>query len=363
MSLENLPDFLLNFSDARMNSERKHAYSFKSFRLDIGERQLLDDNKPVPLTPKAFDVLAFLVERGGHLVEKEELMQAVWSDSFVEESNISRIIHTLRRALGEDHNGSKFIETVATKGYRFVAQVNEVSEPGARDLENGKPGAQTLVEKLPEAELQTSSAAIDIAVVQPIDKPRHPTHVILFSFGFLAAVFLIGMVSFHFRSASSVRSSDVRSIAVLPLRSLSSENRDDIYELGIADALIQQLSVVRGLTVRAISSVRKYRDVEQDAVEAGKEQKVDVVLTSNYQVINGRFRITSQLINVESGSVEETFSFDDENSDKLATEDAVCATVGKRLLAKLNMEPVNLAVSRGTTKGSLPALSTGNEFR
>src|SRR4051794_22161742 len=101
MSLKKTPSFLLNFSDEKMNREGKHAYRFKSFRLDIDERRLLDNNLPVPLTPKAFDVLVFLVERGGHLVGKEELMQAVWSSSFVEEANISRVIHTLRRALGE----------------------------------------------------------------------------------------------------------------------------------------------------------------------------------------------------------------------------------------------------------------------
>ena len=127
MSLENSPSFLLNFSEREMNGEAKHFYQFKSFRLDVGERQLLHDNSSVPLTPKAFDVLAVLVERGGHLVEKDELLRIVWADSFVEEANVARIVHTLRKALGEDDNGNKFIETVAKKGYRFVAEVKEIS--------------------------------------------------------------------------------------------------------------------------------------------------------------------------------------------------------------------------------------------
>ncbi len=126
MSLENFPNFLLNFSEREMNGEEKHFYKFKSFRLDVAERQLLHHSSPVPLTPKAFDVLVLLVERRGHLVEKDELLQKVWADSFVEEANIPRIIHTLRRALGEDENNNKFIETIAKKGYRFVAKVTEV---------------------------------------------------------------------------------------------------------------------------------------------------------------------------------------------------------------------------------------------
>ena len=83
-------------------------------------------------------MLAVLVERSGHLVEKDELLQLVWADSFVEEANIARIVHTLRRVLREDENGNKFIETVAKKGYRFVAEVTEVREqPKTPKSKNG----------------------------------------------------------------------------------------------------------------------------------------------------------------------------------------------------------------------------------
>lgn len=128
MSLENYPSFLLNFSQCEMNGEAKHFYQFKSFRLDVEERQLLHLNLPVSLTPKAFDVLAARVERGGHLVEKDELLKLAWADSFVEEANVARIVHTLRKILGDDGNGNKYIETVAKKGYRFVVEVDEVRE-------------------------------------------------------------------------------------------------------------------------------------------------------------------------------------------------------------------------------------------
>lgn len=107
-----------------MNGKTNRSYRFKSFRLDTDERQLLNNDVPIPLTPKAFEVLAYLIERHGHLVEKEELLKSVWRDSFVEEANIPRLIHTLRRALGEGENGNKFIETVAKRGYRFVAEVS-----------------------------------------------------------------------------------------------------------------------------------------------------------------------------------------------------------------------------------------------
>ena len=110
-----------------MNDEKEHSckFKFRDFRLDVAERLLLRNGVSVSLPPKMFDVLAALVERSGHLVEKDELLRIVWEDTFVEESNIARIVHSLRKILGE--NGErKFIETVSKKGYRFVAEVKEI---------------------------------------------------------------------------------------------------------------------------------------------------------------------------------------------------------------------------------------------
>ena len=94
-----------------------------------GERQLFDGENEISLTPKTFDVLVYLVENAGRLVHKNDLMEAVWPDSFVEEVNVPRSVHHLRRTLGQDGNGNKFIETVPTKGYRFVAGV-QLSDSG-----------------------------------------------------------------------------------------------------------------------------------------------------------------------------------------------------------------------------------------
>src|SRR6478609_3206428 len=101
-------------------------FEFGSFRLDLKERLLTRGPEQIPLTPKAFEVLAFLIERRGHLVEKDELMRRVWPDSFVEEGNLSRAIWMLRKALGDDRDGQGMIQTVPKYGYRFVSNVTEV---------------------------------------------------------------------------------------------------------------------------------------------------------------------------------------------------------------------------------------------
>ena len=107
---------------------RARAYEFGAFRLETGSRRLLRAGVPVPITVKAFDTLAALVEQAGRVVNKEELMRRVWPDAIVEEANLSQQIFLLRKALGEDPRDHRFIMTVARRGYRFVAEVVESGE-------------------------------------------------------------------------------------------------------------------------------------------------------------------------------------------------------------------------------------------
>jgi DNA-binding winged helix-turn-helix (wHTH) protein len=106
----------------------KVLYEFGPFRVDARERLLLRAGRPVPLTPKVFDILCVLVQNSGRLLRKDEVLQLVWPDTAVEESNVARNISTLRKALGADPHGGQYIETVPWRGYRFAAGVREVRE-------------------------------------------------------------------------------------------------------------------------------------------------------------------------------------------------------------------------------------------
>src|SRR5215210_7313443 len=103
-------------------------YEFGRFSVDASERLLFDGQATIPLAPKAFDTLLLLIENGGHVLSKEEIMESVWADSFVEENNLAQNISILRKALGEGIGGAKFIETVSKCGYRFIAPVETVEE-------------------------------------------------------------------------------------------------------------------------------------------------------------------------------------------------------------------------------------------
>jgi DNA-binding winged helix-turn-helix (wHTH) protein/pimeloyl-ACP methyl ester carboxylesterase len=107
------------------------VFHFESFQLDVTERRLLCAGEVVPLRAKVFDTLCILVENHGRLLRKDELMQRLWPDSVVEDNNLDHNISRLRRALQDGANGQKFIETIPRQGYRFVADVRQISGPPA----------------------------------------------------------------------------------------------------------------------------------------------------------------------------------------------------------------------------------------
>lgn len=158
-----------------MNTESKaRRYSFKNFTLDLEKRLLLRDGDPVPLTPKAFETLALLVRRSGHVVSKDELLEEIWADAFVEESTIAQNVFTLRKALGQNQTENQFIETVPKHGYRFIADVEAVDGPTNGKPENGRQRAAhdlTVGENISDAgisDAETSNAeTVDAASKDP----------------------------------------------------------------------------------------------------------------------------------------------------------------------------------------------------
>lgn len=300
------------------------------------------------MMPKVFDVLVHLVERYGHLVEKRDLLNTVWADTFVEEANIARIIHELRKILGEDKDGNVFIETVAKKGYRFVARVNEVTQKEDPRTEIADQNVAECVNdpELKESEIQSSNT--DRSVIQPATQPRHNARIIFFSLGGVTAIALIVLLSFSFQSGSSSEAKGVRSIAVLPVKPIDAANRDEIYEVGIAESLINWLGSVKGFVVRPLSAIRKYASIEQDEIAAGREQQVDYVLTSNYQLAGGKIRFTAHLLSVGSGQIEETYKVEKDATDLFAMQDAIASDVGNFLKAKFTVTSTGPATKRGT---------------
>ena len=154
-----------------MNQPIQPRYGFGEFCLEIAERRLLRSGVEVPLPPKVFDTLALLVENPGHLIEKDEFMKRLWPDTFVGDDALARNISILRRTLGKSGDSQEMIETVPTRGYRFVAEVRHIrlSEP---------PGAQAELGAIPQVPSERAPAGEELQVErrkspdQPIEDTR-----------------------------------------------------------------------------------------------------------------------------------------------------------------------------------------------
>ena len=243
-----------------MNEAQAHIYEFGDFRLDASKHLLLKrDGEPVPLTPKVFETLLYLLQHRGTGLAKEELMKAIWPDTIVEENNLSHNISVLRRVFGEVRAGHRYIVTVPGWGYRFVAEV------------------------------RTTEKSASVSLVAPM-----------------------------------------RAIVVLPFRPLVAEARDAALELGMAETLITRLSS-RAIVVRPISSVRKYMDLDQDPLAAGRELRVEFVLDGSIQRCGDQIRVTARLVNVTSGAAIWSGTFDEKFTSIFAVQDVISEKVAGAL--------------------------------
>ncbi len=217
-----------------MAKQVKQLYKFGPFELHPAQGILLREGRIVQLTPKAVDLLLALVESGGRVVSKEDLLQRVWPDSFVEEANLSHNIYKLREALGDSTEGEQYIETLPRRGYRFVAAVEEIGDDGDVIVEEHSRSHIVVQES------EVPSAIDDIPHALPANpKPARRTLWMVTALVIIAAAALTWWKLSH--NNPTTPSASIRSIAVLPFKPLAAEGRDESLELGMADTLIMRL--------------------------------------------------------------------------------------------------------------------------
>ena len=329
-----------------MDTQTAHSYEFGPFHIDTANHLLLRDGQVVPLKPKVFDALVVLVENRGRVLEKDKLMGLLWPDSFVEEANLTQTIYMLRKALGEEPHEHNYIETVPKRGYRFVAGVKQVPGESVELIAAERTWATLLIEEEETTDVQEEASA---AVVPHRGiGPRLP---VLLACALLVALAVAG---YYFQaqraepSAPTSLSNPIKSIAVLPFKPLVAESRDESLELGMADSLIMRLNNLGHLTVRPLTAVRRYIDLEQDAIKAGQELHVDSVLEGNIQRFGDRIRVRVSLVRIADGRPLWAEQFDEKFTDILAVQDSISERVAGALVMKLTGEERELLKKRYT---------------
>ena len=336
-----------------MNKEIAHSYQFGAFQVDVKERRLMRYAKAIPLTPKVFDTLLVLLENKGRTLDKDELMRRLWPDTFVEESSLSQNIFQLRKALGEGEAGAQYIETISKRGYRFCASVRTLPFDAVEELVI-KRHSETSVAI--EQETQTSSDRESTEPHLPQAHPefslrRLPTSqlALLGSITLIVAIAIGGFLRQQSRAKSSrYINGEIKTLAVLPFRSLDQASEDDQMRLGMTDALISRLSNLRPITVRPTSATLNFISPKQNALDAGRQLRVDAVLDGTIQRVGDRLRVNVQLVRVRDGAAIWSEKFDEQSTDIFAIQDSISEQVSMKLVGRLSANATRGPATRYT---------------
>ena len=305
------------------------SYEFGGFVLNPEERLLLRDGKPIPLTPKAFELLLVLVQHSGHLVENDKLLSAVWADVAVEEGNLAVLISHLRKALGDDRESHIFIETVPHHGYRFVAPVTQ-------RIETPVIPSEPISQDQPLEPAEAVSGSRPGRVRQMWLRPGSSFALIVFV---VCATALVWHVT-GYRSTVAASVGPIHSLAILPFQEIGGGNGANYLGEGTADAIITRLSRFNTLIVRPTSAIERYQKSTLTPVQIGKQQSVDAVLEGLIQRQGDRVRLTVQLVRVRDSATLWANSFDEKYTNIFSLEDEISERVARSLQVHLSSAEV-----------------------
>ena len=258
-----------------MVEPENNLYEFGPFRLDTTERCLMREGSFVPLTPKAFELLIVLVRNSPRVMGKDELMEELWPDCVVEESNLTQHVFAIRRALGENHSEPRFIETVARRGYRFKERVKQIREVVSEDTklesQDGFHGKDLISDQKRAKRSWRVAAVVALAV-----------------FTIVAAMFAI-------RARFSDAGEAIDSIAVVPFVTNADPGIEYLAD-GLTESTIDSLSQVAGLRVVSTNSMSRYKGKPIDPRAIARELGVRAVLTGEITKRDDTLIIRTELI-------------------------------------------------------------------
>ncbi len=303
-------------------------YVLGEFELEPDSRCLSRKGEKIHLTKKPFGVLLYLIENRERMVSRQELLENFWDGHEVYEETLTKCIGAIRKALDDNKEQARFIQTHWAEGYRFVGEVEE--KQSGFEIERIR-GVRITVEEEDEPETK-----IKKPVLLPEKSARRSLLLILASLALIiAAIFL----STWFWQKSKMTGAPIESIAVLPLKSLDAG--ENYLGLGIADAVIRRLSQTGKLTVRPTSAVRRYLNQETDALAAARELETDAVIDGNFQRDGDRLRVSVNLLRVSDGVSLWADTFDMRTADIFTIQDTVAQQVASRL--QLQLDPAQQA--------------------
>ena len=328
--------------------------SFQSFRLDTLNHCLWQGNERVAIPPKAYDLLRFLVENPGRLISREELLKAVWPDTFVNPEILRKYIQDLRKILGDRPDKPIFIETVPKRGYRFLAPI----------VDQSTSEQSTVPEKTPYETNRVD--AVERAVTEiPLSSSRKRFFK-LATASLLIAIAGITAVTYVWFGRNRTRAPVMRdtSIAVLPFVDMSPAQDQGYFSDGLSEELINDLAKVPGLKVVARSSSFQFKARPEDLRIVGKKLGVANVLEGSLRREGDRVRITAELIETDDGFQVWSGTYDREVSNIITTQDEIAGAVTGALQSRLlsSNGAAMVGISHETNPAAYQAYLQGQYF-
>jgi adenylate cyclase len=326
-----------------MMSIKSFVFRFADAEVREREFSVIKAGETVPVEPKAFRVLLILLRNPKKLIAKEELLTAVWGDVAVTDNSLTRSIALLRRLLGDDARDPRFIETVATVGYRFLRAV-EVSEEGPSEL---APADTPITHGAQNSNAGIATPAVDWSV--SADSPESK----------LAPSEKAAEAAPHMPASAPSRELSGKTIAVLPFVNLSPENDSSYFADGLTEELMHALTSIRELRVVARTSAFQFRNSSQDIRQIGRALNAELLLEGSVRLAGDQLRITARLATASDGiqlwsgrydrKLEQIFQIQDEISG------AIAATV-KQTLAPSSLLPLHPPPPRTDAESDLEAM-------
>jgi TolB-like protein/DNA-binding winged helix-turn-helix (wHTH) protein/tetratricopeptide (TPR) repeat protein len=293
----------------------KVIYEFGSYQLDSAQLLLFRAGQLISLAPKAVETLVVLVQNHGQLVEKEELMKAVWPDTFVEEANLTVHISALRKLFQDQEHAGGFIETVPRRGYRFVAPVLERSASGDDTL-HGNSAAPSVTASAPQHRLVPSLVIAGLCAL------------VLLAVGF-------AIKKGQLFSAVPRR---IHSVAVLPLQNLSGDASQEYLVDGLTEALVTDLAQVRSLRVISRTSIMTYKGTRKKLPEIARELNVDAVVEGSVMRSGDHVQVTAQLIEAPTDTHLWAETYEGSQRDLLVLQNRMAQAIVQQVRVALTPE-------------------------
>jgi TolB-like protein/DNA-binding winged helix-turn-helix (wHTH) protein/Flp pilus assembly protein TadD len=323
-------------------------FRFGVFEADLRTGELTKLGKRIRLQEQPFRLLAVLLERPGELVIREELRERLWPKTIVDfDHGLNKAISKIRDALGDSAENPRFIETVASRGYRFLADVAVV--------QGEQPGTAN---NLARCEAPGPPRPIDAST-----SARWPAHGFGWRLSGVTVALLLAVFLSWFFYSSRHPLSTIHSLAVLPLENLSNDASQDYFADGMTDELITHLGQIRALRVISRTSAMTYKNAHKPLAEIARELNVDAVVEGSVLHSGERVRIMAQLIQVPADRQIWAESYEGDFRDTLALQSRVARSIVHQIQATLDrQEQAALAKSKTVNPAAYEAYLKGRDF-